>query len=165
MARYNELLERYKRRKNETLVDSLTTALTCVDEVAVGLGLLDSAQVVTEVIDNVFDVVPFVAIAVSEGSKVMLRKKKVSSAVKDASYRVVKTGTAMAVGAGMVAAGGGVLALPASMSVRIFFDRYKSKLMLARRLEDRIAAMNYLNQKWNGMDEEILLLPAAVNDL
>lgn len=163
MAKYSELLERYKKRKNETLVDSVTSTLTCVDEVAVGLGLLDSAQAATEIIDNVFDVVPFVTIAVTEGSKVILKKKKVSSAVKDASYRAVKSGAAMAVGAGVVAAGGGVLALPASMSVRFFLDKYKFKLLLCNRLEDRITTMNYLNEKWNGMGEELFLLPEVAN--
>lgn len=155
MATYNELLERYKKRKNETLVDTITTGLTCTDEVAVNLGLFDSFGVFREVIDNTLDIIPFLIIVATEGSKVILGKKKASIAVKDASYRTIKSGTAMAIGAGVTAAGGGIFALPAAMSVRLFFDKYKSRSMLARRLEDRIDTMNYLNHKWNYKNNDI----------
>lgn len=162
MAKYSELLERYKKRKNETLVDSITTGLTCADEVAVNLGLFDSFGDFTEIIDNSLDIIPLLVIIATEGSKVVLGKKKVSSAVKDASYRSVKSGAAIAVGAGVAAAGGGIFALPAAVSVRLFFDKYKSKLMLSRRLEDRISTMNYLNEKWNGKEEYIPFVEAEI---
>ncbi|MCL2320662.1 MAG: hypothetical protein FWC47_00995 [Oscillospiraceae bacterium] len=163
MSTYDELLERYKKRKNETLVDTITTGLTCADEVAVQLGLFDSFSIFTHVIDNVLDIIPFLIIVATEGSKVILGKKKVSKAVKDASYRSIKSGTAMAVGAGVTAIGGGILALPAAVSVRFFFDKYKSKAMLKRRLEDRITTMNYLREKWDhAYTGEIPLIEAEI---
>lgn len=155
MATYNELVERYKRRKNETLVDTIAAGLTCADEIAMDLGAFDSFGIFEEVIDNTLDIIPFVIIIATEGSKVILGKKDAESAVKDASYRTLKSGAAIAVGAGVTAVAGGAFALPAAISVRYFFDKYKSKSMLSRRVEDRICTMRYLNNKWNYKEDEI----------
>ena len=119
MPSFKEMVEKYKKRRHDTVVDAVTTGLSLADNVTVDLGLLEDTGVATEIAETVSNVLPFAVIAVTEQCKVLLGKKTGAAGAGDAAYRMVKTGAAMGVGAAVTAAGAGaVVALPAAVSAR-----------------------------------------------
>ncbi len=148
MATYQELCVRYRKRKNDTLVDSITTGLAMADDVAVGLDVFDSVGTFETVLDSVCDIVPFAVIAATEGHKVIFGKKSASVATSDMAFRSVKSGAALAVGAGVATIAGGFVALPAAISTRFLFDRFKTKALLTVRMKSRVESMRFLRGKW-----------------
>ena len=76
MKTYEELVAEYRKRQRDTVVDTLATGLTYMDEIAVDTGLLEETGLLTELMENVTGVLPFAIITVSEGSKILLRKVK-----------------------------------------------------------------------------------------
>lgn len=148
MATYEELRERYKKRQRDTLIDTLSVGLSCADEMMVDMGLLDGVADSVDLLDSVFNALPFVLIVATEGSKVILGKKSGASATKHAAFRAVKSGAAMAVGAGVAMTAGGLAAMPAAVAVHLLFERHKSKVLLSRRLAGRVDSVRFLRRKW-----------------
>jgi len=146
MARYAEMLETYRRRQKDTLVDTLAASLTYADEVAVDLGLLEEAGLAADLLGGTALALPFVVIAVTEQCKVILGKKTGASGLRDASFRMAKTGAALGVGAAVVSAAGVLPAIPATMGVRALFDRYRSRLLTGRRVQMRTQRLRELRQ-------------------
>ena len=146
MPSFKEMVEKYKKRLHDTVVDAVTTGLSLADNVTVDLGLLEDTGVATEIAETVSNVLPFAVIAVTEQCKVLLGKKTGAAGAGDAAYRMVKTGAAMGVGAAVTAAGAGaVVALPAAVSARVIMDRYRGYALMGHRVSLRTQRLKALN--------------------
>lgn len=146
MPSFKEMVEKYKKRRHDTVVDAVTTGLSLADNVTVDLGLLEDTGVATEIAETVSNVLPFAVIAVTEQCKVLLGKKTGAAGAGDAAYRMVKTGAAMGVGAAVTAAGAGaVVALPAAVSARVIMDRYRGYALMGHRVSLRTQRLKTLN--------------------
>ena len=146
MPSFKEMVEKYKKRRPDTVVDAVTTGLSLADNVTVDLGLLEDTGVATEIAETVSNVLPFAVIAVTEQCKVLLGKKTGAAGAGDAAYRMVKTGAAMGVGAAVTAAGAGaVVALPAAVSARVIMDRYRGHALMGHRVSLRTQRLKALN--------------------
>ena len=146
MPSFKEMVDKYKKRRHDTVVDAVTTGLSLADNVTVDLGLLEDTGVATEIAETVSNVLPFAVIAVTEQCKVLLGKKTGAAGAGDAAYRMVKTGAAMGVGAAVTAAGAGaVVALPAAVSARVIMDRYRGYALMGHRVSLRTQRLKALN--------------------
>ena len=146
MPSFKEMVEKYKKRRHDTVVDAVTTGLSLADNVTVDLGLLEDTGVATEIAETVSNVLPFAVIAVTEQCKVLLGKKTGAAGAGDVAYRMVKTGAAMGVGAAVTAAGAGaVVALPAAVSARVIMDRYRGYTLMGHRVSLRTQRLKALN--------------------
>lgn len=153
MKTYQEMLAAYRKRQRSTVVDALATGLTYMDEIAVDAGLLEETGLLDELTGTVCGALPFVIIAVQEGSKVVLGLKPAATGVQDGAFRMVKTGAALGVG-GAVAAGAGFwAAIPVTMGVRALFDRYRSKALTGMRVQGRISRLQELNAQLRAAQE------------
>ena len=145
MKRYDESVRDYRKRQRDTVVDVLSTGLTYVDELAVDAGLLEETGLMNELSSTVCSALPFAIIMVSEGSKVLLKRKPAATSVKDGAFRMAKTGAALGVGAAVMSGAGFWAASPAAMGVRALFDRYRSKALTGFRVQGRIDRLRELN--------------------
>ena len=160
MRTYEELVKEYRKRQHDTVVDTIATGLTYMDEIAVDSGLLEETGLLSELTESVSGLLPFMIISVSEGSKVLLRRKPGMTGLKDGAYRMVKTGAAMGVGAAVSGLTGFWAAIPVTMGVRALFDRYRSKALTGKRVEGRIRRLQELNRfirKEDRNDEDEML--------
>ena len=146
MKTYEEIVAEYRKRQRDTVVDTLATGLTYMDEIAVDSGLLEETGLLTDLMQNVTGVLPFAIITVSEGAKIILKKKPGKTGVKDGAFRMVKTGAAMGVGAAVMGTAGFWAAIPVTMGVRALFDRYRSKALTGHRVPSRISRLRELNR-------------------
>ena len=154
MKTYQEMLASYRKRQQSTVVDTIAAGLTYMDEIAVDSGLLEETGLLTELTGSVCGALPFAIIAVQEGSKVVLGLKPAANGVQDGTYRMVKTGAAMGVGAAVAAGAGFWAAIPVTMGVRALFDRYRSKTMAGMRVQGRITRLKELNAQLRKAQEE-----------
>ena len=146
MKKYEELVKEYRKRQHDTVVDTIATGLTYVDEIAVESGLLEETGILTELTESVTGLLPFAIITVTEGSKVLLKRKPGMTGLKDGAYRMIKSGAAMGVGAAVTGLTGFWAAIPVTMGVRALFDRYRSKTLTGRRVQGRIERLKELNR-------------------
>lgn len=144
MADYQEMLKRYRRRQQDTVIDALATSLTYADEIAVDAGLLDETGMLNDWLSGAAGMLPFVVIAVTEEAKVLLGRKTGKSGMRDGAFRMLKTGAALGVGACVTAAAGVLPAIPVTMGVRALFDRYRSKVLTGMRVKMRTARLREL---------------------
>ncbi len=154
MKRYEEILAGYQKRKKDTLVDSLATGLTYVDDIAVDTGIMEEAGRICSVTSAVCGVLPFAVIAAMEGGKAILGRKPVKNATKDATNRMLKTGVAMGIGTLVAGAVGLWAALPAAVGARVLFDRYKSRALEGVRVQGRIDRLKNLRTQLDDRQEE-----------
>ena len=164
MKTYDEIVETYRKRQNATVVDTLSTCLTYADEVAVETGLLEETGLMTDLTAAVGGALPFVIIAATEGTRVILKRKPGKTGLKDGAFRMVKTGAALGVGTAVAAAAGVIPAIPVTMGVRALFDRFKIKALTNRRVESRIDRLRELNKQLRGeapAAEEAVVQPVA----
>ena len=146
MKTYEEMVKEYRKRQRDTVVDTLATGLTYMDEIAVDTGLLEETGLLSELTESVSGLLPFVIISASEGSKVLLGRKPGMTGLKDGAYRMVKTGAAMGVGAAVAGVTGFWAAIPVTMGVRAMFDRYRSNALTGMRVQGRINRLKELNR-------------------
>lgn len=146
MKSYAEIVEGYRKRQQTTVIDTIATGLTYADEIAVETGLLEETGLLTDISSAVTGVLPFAVIAVTEGSKVLFKKKPGKTAMKDGAFRMAKTGAAVGVGAAVMGIGGLWAAIPVTMGVRAMFDRYKSKALTGLRVNGRIERLKQINR-------------------
>ncbi len=146
MKTYEEIVKEYKKRQHDTVVDTIATGLTYVDEIAVETGLLEETGILTELTEGVTGLLPFVIISATEGSKVLLGRKPGKTGLKDGAFRMVKTGAALGVGAAVTGVTGFWAAIPVTMGVRALFDRYRVKALTGRRVQSRINRLKELNK-------------------
>jgi hypothetical protein len=146
---FQKLVERYQKRNKSALMDSITAGLSVADEISVDLGLLEAGGVVEDLLDKMSAALPFALVAITEGGKVIFKKKTPQAAMQDAKYRAIKTGVAMGAGAAVVAAGASVVALPVTIGVRYTLDKYRSNALLSRRVQDRIKRVRALKDARN----------------
>ena len=146
MKTYEEIVKEYRKRQHDTVVDTIATGLTYVDEIAVETGLLEETGILTELTESVTGILPFVIISATEGSKVLLRRKPGKTGLKDGAFRMMKTGAAMGVGAAVTGVTGFWAAIPVTMGVRALFDRYRVKALTGLRVQNRIARLQELNK-------------------
>lgn len=145
MKRYADMVAAYKKRQHDTVVDTLAAGLTYMDEIAVDSGVLEETGILAELADTVTGTLPFIIIAATEGTKVILGRKPAKTGVKDSAFRMVKTGAALGVGGMVATAAGFWAAIPATMGVRALFDRYRSKALVGMRVQSRTARLHELN--------------------
>jgi len=146
MKTYEELVKEYRKRQHDTVVDTIATGLTYVDEIAVDSGILEETGILTELTGSMAGLLPFVIISVSEGSKVLLRRKPGKTGLKDGAFRMLKSGAALGVGAAVTGLTGFWAAIPVTMGVRALFDRYRSQALTGRRVQARIERLKELNR-------------------
>ena len=144
MADYRELVEKYKKRRRDTLVDAVTTGLTYADNVAVDIGLLNDTDIAADTLDAVSVALPFAVIAVTEQMKVIMGKKEQKHALSDATFRMLKTGAALGIGTAVGTVGGLAAAIPAAVGVRTLMDKYKSRSLTALRVASRTERLKSL---------------------
>lgn len=162
MPTYAELVQKYQKRRRDTLVDSVTTGLSYADNVAVDLGLLEDSAV----LETVTAAAPFAVIAVTEQMQVILGKKTGKAGFSDAVQRMLKTGAAMGVGALAAAAGGAAAAIPAAVGTRVLLKSYQSSAMLNLRVQDRISRLKALQERRSAnMESHRPALPAGMEYL
>lgn len=147
MKTYDEIVRDYQKRQHDTVVDTLSTALTYVDEIAVDTGILEETGLMSELTSSLCAALPFVIIAATEGTKVILGRKPAKTSAKDGAFRMAKTGAALGVGAAVTAAAGMIPAIPVTMGVRLLFDRYKLKALTGRRVQNRINRLQELRRQ------------------
>ena len=99
MKTYEELVAEYRKRQHDTVVDTIATGLTYVDQIAVDTGILEETGILTELTQSVTGFLPFVIISATEGTKVLLGKKPGKTGLKDGAFRMAKSGAALGVGA------------------------------------------------------------------
>lgn len=145
MKTYAEIVKDYKKRQRDTVVDTIAAGLTYMDEIAIDSGLLEETGLLGELSESVCSALPFVMIAATEGTKVLLGRKPGATGLKDGAYRMVKTGAAMGVGTAVAGAAGFWAAIPVTMGVRALFDRYRSKALTGLRVQGRISRLKELN--------------------
>ena len=143
MPAYQELVKKYTKRKKDSLMDTVAAGLSYADNVAVDLGLLDESGM----IDALSAAAPFAIIAVTEQMKVIMGRKTGRAGFSDAVQRMLKTGTAMGVGALAALAGGPVAAVPAAMGTRVLLNHYKSKSLLGVRVQERTSRLRALREQ------------------
>ena len=146
MKTYEELVQEYRKRQHDTVVDTIATGLTYVDEIAIDTGILEETGILTELTQSVSGILPFIIISATEGTKVLLGKKPGMTGLKDGAFRMVKSGAAMGVGAAVTGLTGFWAAIPVTMGVRALFDRYRSKALTGRRVKGRIQRLQELNR-------------------
>ena len=140
------MVKEYRKRQHDTVVDTIATGLTYMDEIAVDTGLLEETGLLTELTESVSGILPFVIISASEGTKVLLGRKPGITGLKDGAFRMAKTGTALGIGAAVTGLTGFWAAIPVTMGVRALFDRYRSKALTGRRVQGRINRLRELNR-------------------
>ena len=155
MKTYQEMLENYRTRQRSTVVDTIATGLTYMDEIAVDSGLLEETGLLSELTGSVCGALPFAIIAVQEGSKVILGLKPAANGVQDSAYRMVKTGAALGVGTAVAASAGFWAAIPVTMGVRALFDRYRSKALTGMRVQGRITRLQELNAQLRQAQDDL----------
>lgn len=144
MPTYQELVQKYQKRRKDTLMDSVAAGLSYADNVAVDLGLMEDCGA----LEAVSVAAPFALIAVTEEMQVILGKKTGKAALGDSVQRMLKTGTAMGVGALAAAiTGGAAAAVPAAIGTRALLKHYQSSALLNLRLKDRVARMKALRER------------------
>ncbi|MBR4457637.1 MAG: hypothetical protein IKS31_01630 [Clostridia bacterium] len=153
MKTYEEIVRDYQKRQHDTMVDTLSTALTYVDEIAVDTGILEETGLMTELTGAITGALPFVIIAAAEGTKVILGRKPMKTGAKDGAFRMVKTGAALGLGAAVATAAGFIPAIPVTMGVRLLFDRYKLKALTGRRVQNRIERLQELRRQLENPQE------------
>lgn len=145
MKTYAEMLQEYRKRQHDTVVDTIAAGLTFMDEIVIDAGLLEEVGLMTELTSSVCSALPFVIIAVTEGTKVLLGRKPAATSVRDSAYRMVKTGAALGIGGAVAASAGFWAAIPVTMGVRTLFDRYRSRALTGMRVQERIERLRELN--------------------
>ena len=123
MKTYQEMVQEYKRRQRNTVVDTIAAGLTYMDEIALDTGLLEETGLLTELTETACGALPFAIIAVTEGSKVVLGKKTGKSGVKDGAFRMAKTGAAMGIGSAVTMAAFPPSECPTSAKSPMFSER------------------------------------------
>lgn len=164
MKTYEELVKEYRKRQHDTVVDTIATGLTYVDEIAVDTGILEETGILTELTQSVSGILPFVIISATEGTKVLLGRKPGKTGLKDGAFRMVKSGAAMSVGAAVTGIAGFWAAIPVTMGVRAMFDRYRSKTLTGRRVQGRIERLKELNKFIRHEDKQNEEIPSLTGE-
>ena len=89
-----------------------------------------------EFVESVLPGLPFVIIATTEGTKVLMGRQSFQGALDRAVQRGVKTGAAMGAGALMALVGAGVFSLPAAFLTRLGIDRTRLHTRLTKKIEN-----------------------------
>lgn len=145
MSSFQELVDKYRKKQNTALVDSIAAGLSLADEVSVDLGLLSDSGLLDDALNVVSLGLPLVVIAVTEGSRVLLGRKTGEAATQDGMFRAVKAGAAMGAGALVAGLGAGALpGIPVAVGVRLLMDRFRSNALTGRRVEQRIKRLRAL---------------------
>lgn len=164
MKTYEELVKEYRKRQHDTVVDTIATGLTYVDEIAVDTGILEETGILTELTQSVSGILPFVIISATEGTKVLLGRKPGKTGLKDGAFRMVKSGAAMGVGAAVTGIAGFWAAIPVTIGVRAMFDRYRSKTLTGRRVQGRIERLKELNKFIRHEDKQNEEIPSLTGE-
>lgn len=154
MAEFAVLVKKYKSRKKDTLIDSVSAGLSYADNVAVSLGLMEDSGIM----EAISTAAPFAVIAVTEEMQVILGKKTGKAGISDGIQRMLKTGAAMGVGAIAALAAGPMAALPAAVGTRVLMKNYQSKALLSLRVKDRTERLHALRRR---QEEKIRLIDDA----
>lgn len=147
MRTYREILDGYRRRRHETVVDGLTVGLSFTDELMTAAGLLGESELLSAAAGVLCGAAPFAVIALHEGRKVCLGLKPTVSGMQDCVRRMVKTGAAMCLGSVVTAGAGPLAALQVTVGARVLLDWHKSRLLTDLRVQRRINRLQVLNRQ------------------
>ncbi len=137
MRSYEEIVKGYQKRQRDTLIDSLAASLNYMDEICVEAGILDETGILDDLLGGACAALPFAIIAITEQAKVLLGRKPAHTGLKDAAFRMAKSGAAMGVGAYVLGTAGVYAAIPLTIGVRAMFDRYRLKMLTGQRVKMR----------------------------
>lgn len=144
MSDFKTLVQRYRGREKSALVDSIAAGLSFADEISVDLGILEDSGLASELLDTVSLGLPFAIIALTEGGKVLLKKKTAEAGWQDAAYRTFKTGAAVGAGAAVAAAGAAGAAFPVALGTRLLIEKTRSNALTGHRVQQRIRRVRQL---------------------
>ncbi|MHC1785938.1 MAG: hypothetical protein AB9880_02575 [Christensenellales bacterium] len=145
MTSFADIVEKYREKQKSCLVDTLAAGLSLGDELSFDLGLLGDTGVLGEALNVLSLGLPLTLIALSEGSKVLLKRKTQTAGLQDAAFRMFRTGAAMGAGAIVSGLGAGALpAIPVAMGVRAALQSYRSKALTSQRVRQRTKRLRAL---------------------
>ena len=124
MKTYQEMVQEYKRRQRNTVVDTIAAGLTYMDEIALDTGLLEETGLLTELTETACGALPFAIIAVTEGSKVVLGKKTGKDGVKDGDFLMANICATLGVGSVVTMVAWFWAVIPVNMGLLAVFDGY-----------------------------------------
>ncbi len=147
MEQWEALVVRYRRDQRTALVDSVAAGLSFADEAASGLGLIESAGLAGRLLASASVGLPFVLVVLSEGGRMLRRKKTATAGLQDMAGRALRMGAAMGAGAAAASLAGGFLpAIPVAMGVRSLLDSVRSGALAGRRVQMRILRLRALQR-------------------
>ena len=120
MPEYRNLIDTYRKRRYDTLVDSVTSGLSFADDIALDMGLMDSAGIIDDIIGTASIIMPLALILISERIKVLKGRKTARAGRGDTVFRIIKTCAAMGKTAVITSGAAAEVALPASIGTRPF---------------------------------------------
>ena len=156
MPKYEELVNKYQKRRKETLVDTLTAGLSYADNVAVDLGLMEESGM----LESLTAAAPFAVIAVTEQMRVILGKKTGKAGL------LPEVGGAYVQGESEIASVNMVYGASA-MGTRALLSQYRSKSLLNLRVQERtgrLRAIRDMRQR-RAWDAQRPALPAGAEYL
>ena len=145
MKTYEEIVRGYRRRRKDTVVDTVATGISYVDNIAADY-VLPGTETLPAVVSASLNALPFAVIAVVEGTKVLLGRKPARTGTKDAVRRMVKTGVALGIGSAAAGLVGPWAAAPAAVGMRYALDRKKSRYLGNLRVRSRIARLQEMRR-------------------
>ncbi|MGI6739390.1 MAG: hypothetical protein ACOX54_08505 [Christensenellales bacterium] len=147
MANLKELFEHYKSRDKSIIVDSIALGASFVDEMSIGLGLIENTDVLMDTVSPISTALPFATVVLHEGSNVLFKHKSLKAGNQDTRYRLVRNGASLVLGTMLNCIGAGIIALPCAIGLRLTLNRFRSKILTSYRVEKRIERIKALQQK------------------
>jgi len=98
MANLKELFEHYKSRDKSIIVDSIALGASFVDEMSIGLGLIENTDVLMDTVSPISTALPFATVVLHEGSNVLFKHKSLKAGNQDTRYRLVRNGASLVLG-------------------------------------------------------------------
>lgn len=104
----------------------------------------------TDFLENVLPILPFVIISVSEGRKYFVHKKAFDAVFRDFTYRSIKTGTAMAAGSLVFAiTDSGLVSIPTAILVRLSFDRVSNLTKIINNIISKTSELKNIQPRYS----------------
>ena len=148
MPEYRNLIDTYRKRRYDTLVDSVTSGLSFADDIALDMGLMDSAGIIDDIIGTASIIMPLALILISERIKVLKGRKTARAGRGDTVFRIIKTCAAMGIGTAVITSGAAAaVALPASIGTRLILDRYRSRMLTGCRVSERTQRLRSIRER------------------
>ena len=144
MANLKELFEHYKSRDKSRIVDSIALGASFVDEMSIGLGLIENTDILMDTVSPISTALPFATVVLHEGSNVLFKHKSLKAGNQDTRYRLVRNGASLALGTMLNCIGAGIIA-SCAIGLRLTLNRFAQNTTSCR-VEKRIERIKALQQ-------------------